>query len=183
MPIPGSRVRVLGSGFTVFHWNDGTRDQIIGFANEVRVAGVTPVADPAVIQPINALRPVEIATPGAHREGRITLVLTDLYNQAVWQRLSSLSNSNDIIDIFRTVAGMSNGITLSKIVTPPAGLANNNSGGPYIESYYECVIASVRDDETIRVETMTIDKEIELWYTYQRKHWINSPRDPSVIFA
>lgn len=183
MPIPGSRVRVVGSGFTVFHWNDGVRNHVIGFANEVRVSGVTPVADPAVIQPINALRPVEIVTPGAHREGRITLVLTDLYNQAVWQRLASLSNSQDIIDIFRTVAAMDRGITLSKYVTPPRGLSNTGNANPYIESYYECVIARVGDDETVRVESMSVDKEVELWYTYQRKHWINSPRDPSVVFA
>lgn len=179
MPIPGQRVRVGGSGFTVFHWDDGTGDKVIGFAREVRVAGVQPVAAPEVIQPLNAARPVEIATPGAHAEGTLTLVLTELYNQAIWQRLGVVANSNDIIDVMRTVAALDNGIKVSRIVNPPKGLGR----GSYMETYNECVITRVQDDETINIATMAIHKEVDLMYTYQRKHWIKSPRTVENIFV
>lgn len=179
MPVPGQRPRVLGSGFTVFHWDDGSGEKVIAFADQIQTFGVTPVADPVVVQPMNAVRPVEIVTPGAHREGRIVLTLTELYNQAVWQRLASLTNANDIMDIMRTIAAMGNGIKISKYVDPPDGIGGNT----YLETFHECVVTRIQDDEAIRVDTMTVNKEIELWYTYNVKHWINSPRDVSRIFA
>jgi hypothetical protein len=179
MPVPNQRVRVLGSGFTVFHWNPGggEADKVIGFAREVRVAGVTPVAQPSVIQPLNAPQPLEIVTPGAHTNGVLTLVLTDLYNQAVWQRLSALANSQDIVDIMRTVAARSQGIKITKWVKPPQGLQNEGfdptPGNGYAETYFDCVIARVGEDETINIEAMEIHKEVEVWYTYSKKLWIN----------
>lgn len=179
MPIQGQRPRLLGSGRTVFHWDDGAGERIIAFANQVQTFGVTPVADPQVIHPMNATRPVEIVTPMAHTNGRIVLTLTELYNQAVWQRLASLTNANDIVDIMTTIAAMNNGIKISRYVTPPTGVG----GSPYLETFHECVVTRIQDDETITVETMTVDKEVELWYTYNIKHYINSPRDVSSIFV
>lgn len=170
MPIPGSRVRT-GGVYTTFTWDDGTGEKVIAFADEVRTSGVTPVADPAVIQPLDQKRPVEIITPGAHRNGVITLVLTELYNSSVWQRLGSLANSQNLVDIFRTVAALNNGIKITKYITPPVGLANNPNGA-YHETFYDCVVARVTDDETINVTTMQINKEIEVWFTYSRKFWI-----------
>jgi hypothetical protein len=178
MPIPGQRSRVLAP-FTAFTWNDGTGDKVIAVADEVRVASVTPVAGAEVVQPMNALRPIEIVTPGAHTNGVITLVLKELYNQAVWQRLASLTNANDVVDIMRTIAAMNSGITIKKYVTPPAGVA----GGQYLESFHECVVTRVQDDEDISITSMTVNKEIELWYTYSIKGWINSTRDASRTFA
>jgi hypothetical protein len=179
MPIPGQRPRVFGSGFTVFHWDDGTGEKVIAFADQVQTFGVTPVADAQVIQPMNAVRPVEIVTPAAHTNGRIVLTLTELYNQAVWQRLASLTRANDIIDIMRTIAGSGNGIKISQYVTPPTGIGN----GAYLETFHECVVTRVQDDSTIRIDTMTVNKEVELWFTYNIKHWINSPRDVTRVFA
>lgn len=166
MPIPGQRVRAPGT-YTVFHWDDGSGQKVIGFANSAQVTSVTPVADPAVIQPLNALRPIEIVTPGAHREGRLVLTLTELYNQAIWQRLAGIANSNDIAAIMQKVAAMNNGISVTKYIRPPAGVGT----GPYHETFYECVVAAVRDDESIDVTTLRLDKEIELWYTYSKKFY------------
>lgn len=182
MPITGQRVRVGGSGFTVFHWNDGTTNHVIAFARQVVVNGVTPVATPVTVQPLNAAQPVEIVTPGAHTNGVLTLTLTDLYNQAVWQRLAGLANSSDIIDIMRTIAARGQGIQISKIVSPPAGVGGSSfDTGDYIETYHDCVIASVADNETIAIDTMTVDKEIEVWYTYSRKNWL--PRKYPLLYG
>lgn len=166
MPVQGQRVRVGGSGFTVFHWGS----QVIGFAQEVRVAGVTPVAQPVVIQPLNAAQPLEIITPGAHANGVLTMVLTELYNEPVWNRLAGLANSQDIIDIMRTVAANNQGVRITKWVQPPTGLSNR---GPYAETYYDCVVARVGDDENINIATMEVNKEVEVWYTYSKKFHVN----------
>ena len=174
MPIPGSRARVAG-GSTAFHWDDGTGEKVIAFAQTVQVQSVTPVADAEVIQPMNALRPVEIATPIAHREGRIILTMTDLYNQSVWQRLAGLAGSNDIADIMQHVAALDNGIKISKWVVPPPGVGGSAfDSGTYLETFHNCSVVRVADDETISINTMTINKEMELWYTYSLKHWIRS---------
>lgn len=166
------KVRVPG-GFTVFHWNSGSGNEVIAFADEVRVAAVTPVAPAQVIQPLNYLRPAEIVTPRAHTNGVITLVLTELYNEAVWQRLAGLSNSRDIIDIMEYVAGLDNGIRVTKFVRTP-------KGADYYETFHNCVVTRVQDDEAIRIDTMVLNKEIELWYTHSIK---NYPRLPNTARA
>lgn len=168
------RVRVPG-GFTVFHWSN-TNDPggVIGFADRVQVTAVQPVAQAQAVQPMNALRPLEIVTPRAHTNGVITLTLTELYNEAVWQRLAGLANSNDIIDIMEYMAGLDNGVQITRYVEPP-------NGQTYSETYYNCMIVRVADDEDIRIDTMTVNKEIEVWYTYSRKHWINSTPRPATF--
>lgn len=162
------RVRVPG-GFTVFHWSDNTSPgSVIAFADEVRVNSVQPVAPAQPVQPMNALRPVEIVTPRAHTNGSLVLVLTDLYNEAMWQRLAGLASSNDIIDIMEYVAGLDNGVQITKYIRPPRG-------NDYHETYYNCVIVRADDTENIRIDTMTVNKEVEVWYTHSKKNWINSP--------
>ena len=169
MPIAGQRVRVPGSGFTVFTWNDGNGDQIIAFAQQIEVAGVTPVAPAQAIQPLNATNPVEIVTPGAHTYGVITLTLTELYNQSVWQRLAGLANSQNVVQIMQTIAANNKGVTISRVINPPAGISTQ---GSYLESYYNCVITDVADNEQIDITTMVLNKVITVWYTSSFKSWI-----------
>jgi hypothetical protein len=161
MPIPNQRVRVVGSGFTVFHW----QQQVIAFAKNVSVQAVTPVAQHEVIQPLNAQRPLEIITAGAHGAGQLTLTLTELYNKKVWQRLSGLTNCLDIIDIMRTIAENGDGVKITKTVTPPAGIGN----GKYTETYNDCVVVAVQDDESVGIESMSVDKVLTIVYTYSTR--------------
>jgi hypothetical protein len=174
------RVRVGGSGFTTFNWTDTGGTHLIAYATNVQVTPVQPVAEPQVIQPLNAQRPIEIITPGAHRNGIITLTLTEIYNRSIWQRMASLAASQDIVDIMRTIAAMGSGITVTKIINPgylPAG------GGAYKEDFFGIVVAAVEEGgEQISIETMQLDKTMTLWYTYSKKSWINGgnyqwPRD------
>lgn len=161
------KVRVTG-GYTVFHWSvDGggeEKQEVIAFADTIAVSSVTPVAAAQAIQPLNALRPVEIVTPRAHTYGTITLTLTELYNEAVWQRLAGLAGSRDIIDIMDYLAGVDNGARITKYVRTPG-----NNTQDYYETFHNCVITRVADDETIRIDTMSVNKEIEVWYTHAEK--------------
>lgn len=163
-----NRVRVPGSGFTVFRWEK----RLIGFANEVNIQSPQPVAQAVAIQPLNAQRPLEIVTPGAHGPGTITLTLTELYNRSVWQRLAHLARSQDIVDIMRQVASLNQGIELMKVVRPH----HVRNAPSYHETFYNCVITAVADDETINIGTMTVDKPVTIMYTHSRKSWINGGR-------
>src|SRR4051812_35202300 len=156
------RVRV-GGGFTVFHWSNTTDvGGVIAFADRVQVQAVTPVADAIAVQPMNALRPIEIVTPRAHRHGVLTMTLLDLYNETVWDRLAGITGSNDIIDIMEYMAGLDAGVRITKFVEPP-------SGKTYYETYFNCMIVRADDSEDIRIDTMTLPKDIEVWYTFSRK--------------
>jgi hypothetical protein len=170
--MPAPRVRVGGSGFTTFNWTDATGSHLIGFADNVTVNPVQPVATPVAIQPINAQRPLEVITPGAHREGTIQLTLTELYGTSVWQRLSALSACQDIVDIMREVTSMAPGsITVTKTVKP--GFLRDPGVG-FTETFFGIVIASVEDNgEQIAIDTMAVNKNMTLWYTHSKKSWIN----------
>ncbi len=162
------KVRVVG-GYTVFHWSvDGGGEEpqeVIGFADNIRVTSVSPVAAAIPIQPLNALRPAEIVTSRAHGHGVINLFLTELYNFAVWQRLAGLAGSRDIIDIMEYLAGVDNGARITKYVRTPG-----KNTADYYDTYHNCVITRVADDEDVRIDTMNVQKEIEVWYTHATKH-------------
>jgi len=165
----------VGGGFTVFHWSNSTDPgKVIGYADRVQKTAVQPVATPVDVQPMNALRPLEIAVPRAHIHGVLTLTLTELYNQAVWQRLAGLANSNDIIDIMEYMAGLDQGVMITEYIEPP-------NGKTYSETFYNCMITRVGDDEDIRIDTMLVNKDLEVWYTYSKKNWINSPARPATF--
>lgn len=168
------KIRVAG-GYTVFHWSNNTDvGGVIAYADRVQVQSVTPVVPAQAVQPMNALRPIEIVTPRAHTNGVLTLTLTDLYNESVWDRLSGLAGSNDIIDIMEYMAGLDNGVRITKFVEPPNRPA-------YSETYYNCMIVRADDNEDIQITTLTLPKEIEVWYTHSRKSTATRPARPATF--
>lgn len=157
------RVRVGGSDFTIFHW----LGRPIAFAQEVAHTSPEPVAAPVAIQPMDARRPVQVITPAAAGMGTLTLTLIDLYGAQVWERLSGLAGSVDIVDIFMKVASLSDPIHMTKVIQPPtlAGINFNNGQAFYTETYHNCVITGVVDGEQINIGTMEILKQITVAYT------------------
>jgi len=164
--------RVAG-GYTVFHW----QNQPIAWTNSVQVTAVTPVgAGATAVQPMNALRPLEIVTPRAHSYGTITLTRLELWNKSIWQDLAGLANSNDIIDIFEYVAGLATPITVTKYVRVPG-----NAGSDRYEQFFNVVVASVDDGETVAIDTMILEKNMVLWYTHSKKSWVAAPTRPATF--
>lgn len=154
------RVRVGGSGFTVFHWNN----QLIAYAQEVSHTSPEPVAAPVAIQPMDARRPVQVVTPQAAGMGTITLTLIELYGAQVWERLSKLAGATDIVEIFQRISASADPISMTKIVEPPT--LGGTTMPAYTEIYHNCVITNVQNGETIDIATMEIRKIVTVAYTH-----------------
>lgn len=169
-----NRVRVGGSGFTVFTW----QGKIIAFARQVAHTSPAPVGPGAVpIHPLDEPFPIEVITPAAQGMGTLTLELYELYGQQIWERLGSesytgntageLAGAVDLVDVFVRQAASPNPINMVKWVRPPTLRGRNME--PYTEEYHRVVITNILDGETIEVGTMEVLKQITVAYTYMTR--------------
>lgn len=150
--------RVGGSGFTVFRW-DG---KVVGFCRQMSHTSPSPVGQATPIQPLDERHPIEIVTPAAVSMGQITLEIYELYGRKVWDSLINLAGSNDLVDIFLSVANTPTPIDLVKYIKPPEKGTGVKS---YTEIYHNTVITNVLDGEQIEVGTMELRKQVQLGYT------------------
>jgi hypothetical protein len=180
-----NRVRVAGSGFTVFSF----MGQPIGFCQQVAHTAPTPVGPGAVaIHPMDEPYPIQVITPAAAGMGSLTLNLYELYNSKVWDRLgqevgaqaittlpsnqnsqslghSILSGAVDIADIFVRIAEQRpEDLKVVKYIRPPK--IAGTPGNPYHEIFHNIVITNVIDGEQIEVGTMEVIKQITVGYTH-----------------
>lgn len=169
-----NRVRVGGSGFTVFHW----RNQPLAFARQVAHTSPSPVGPgPVPIQPMDAAYPVQVITPEAAGMGTLTLELYELYGAQVWERLGataaqqasggSFNGAVDIVNIFRIQAALRDPIHVVKYIKPPT--LRGKKMAAYTEEYHNCVITDVLDGETIEVGTMEVLKQLTVGYTHMTR--------------
>lgn len=185
-----NRVRVGGSGFTVFTFGG----QPIAFAQQIQHTSPTPVGPgPVAIHPMDEPYPVQVITPAASGMGSLTLNLYELYNSKVWDRLGAqlgyvgtpagpLGNSNngsfgnsilngavDLVDVFIRIAEQPAGtVNVVKYIRPP--LLGGTQGRPYSEEYHNCVITNIIDGEAIEVGTMEVTKQVTVAYTHMTRN-------------
>jgi hypothetical protein len=186
-----NRVRVGGSGFTVFTF----AGQPIAFAQQVSYTSPTPVGPgPVAIHPMDEPYPVQVITPAALGMGSLTLNLYELYNAKVWDRLGAklgyedgaaastgpLGSSNggsfgesvlagavDLADIFIRIAEATPGtVNVVKYIRPPLLGGNSKLAKPYSEQYHNCVITNVQDGEAIEIGTMEVIKQVTVAFTH-----------------
>lgn len=176
-----NRVRVGGSGFTVFTW----QSQPIGFARQIAHTAPAPVGPgPVAIQPMDEPYPVQVITPAAAGMGTLTLDLYELYGGKIWDRLGAkvATNNNtrvvgddattlrgavDLVDVFIKVASIPGEIQVVKYIRPP--VLKGKQVKPYTEEYHNCVITNIVDGEEIEVGTMEVLKTITVGYTHQTR--------------
>lgn len=181
-----NRVRVGGSGFTVFTW----QSQPIGFARQIGHTSPAPVGPgPVAIHPLDEPYPVQVITPAAAGMGTLTLELYELYGGKVWDRLGAKVHSNgntrvvgdddttlrgavDLVDVFIKVASIPGEIQVVKYIRPPT--LKGRTIRPYTEEYHNCVITNIVDGETVEVGTMEVLKTITVAYTHLTRGGIAS---------
>lgn len=193
MATPRNRVRVAGSGFTMFTFGG----QPIAFAQQIAHTSPSPVGPgPVAIQPMDEPYPVQVITPAASGMGSLTLNLYELYNAKVWDRLGAavsyedpnaasgvgtsastfaslgegiLAGAVDLVDVFIRIAEAPPGtVNVVKYIKPP--LLGGVQGKSYSEEYHGCVVTNVIDGEQIEVGTMEVIKQVTIAYTYTTRN-------------
>ena len=149
------RARNVGSNFTTFQY-DG---QTIAYLQSVEDSGQLAIAQAAAVQPLGYRHPVEIVTPRAVQAGTLTLVITELWHQEVWEQMSGLAGTKDIVAVFEKLASQPNYVTCQKIITPP-------DGKRYGKIYHRCVISDITDGDQVSLEKLTNQKTITVMYTH-----------------
>lgn len=117
--MPQTKVRVVGSGFTTFAYNN----RPIAFGEGVEDSGQRAFSDLGqpfqFIHPLGARHPVEIATSRVLQGGTLVLTIRELWNGPVWQQLAGLARSNNIVDIYEALARDPSYVTCTMIIKPP----------------------------------------------------------------
>lgn len=200
-PVPASRVRIAGAGFTLFMFNG----QPIAFCQQVQHTSPRPIAQPSFIQPMDEPYVTEILVPPAAGPGTLVLQLYELFGSSgkaskVWDRLGgsvgnggatpfgvsdpsnswanltpafgSFAGAVDIVDIFIAQAQLTpDKMQVTKIVRP---LSAGDQAKAYTEDYIGCMITDVADGETVQVGTAELTKQITVTYRYLQRDGKNS---------
>lgn len=170
--------RVGGSGFTAFHWEG----QVIGFAQTIAHQSPQPVAAPVAIQPMDQRYPLQIITPAAVGPGTLSVQMYEMYNRKVWDQImevvdrnhtqgeqsNRLSVYNDLVEVFIRLANIGRGISCTKVIYPPNKVQATKSQF-YADTYHNCTITDIRDDEQIDIGSMEIIKSMTLQYTHSTR--------------
>jgi hypothetical protein len=106
--------------------------------------------------------PIEIAFPAALQYGMLEISLREQWNAEVWAYLpgGAFATASDLLDIFK--AQLSGGNlgkdwTVTKIINIPGG-------GTRTITYMGIVVTNVMVDETVAIQSMTFNKNIEMMY-------------------
>lgn len=170
--------RVLGSGFTAFHW----QGKLIGKAFQISHTSPQPVAQPVAIQPLDARYPLQIITPAAITAGTLTLQRYETYNGKIWDDLmriidntntsintNRLTTYNDLAEVFIRLANIGKGISATKLIFPPNKVQKTKSQY-YADTYHNCVITDIRDDEQVQIGSMESVKVLTIQYTHSTRN-------------
>jgi hypothetical protein len=173
------RTRILGSSYTV--WT--VDDKPIVWCVEVQHQSPRTVADPVPIQPLNYIRPAEIAVARAISAGEIVMNVIETYGAKPWDYLNNLfpnansygaqtanaTNYSDLADVlhymqdYLTNADASSRIQLYRVIRTPG---NNGKPSPWYVTEFEGVrITDIRENETATTNAMQNNLTITCMYT------------------
>lgn len=164
--MPQTQVRVVGSGFTSFSY----QGKPIAFCETIEDSGQRAFSDVGggqayqFIHPLGAQHPVEIATSRVLAGGTLMLTIRELWNAPVWQQLSGLAQSQNIVDIFRVLAANPNYVTCQTIIKP-AGTERQPSRWRG-KNFHNATIVDINDGDTITVGALAVTKGITVAYTH-----------------
>lgn len=165
--MPQTKVRVVGSGFTTFSY----QGKPIAFCEGVEDSGQRAFSDLGqpyqFIHPLGAYHPVEIATSRVLQGGTLVLTIRELWNAPVWQQLSGLAQSQNIVDIFKVLAANPNYVTCQTVIKP-AGTENQPARWRG-KNFHNATIVDINDGDTITVGALAVTKGITVAYTHTSK--------------
>lgn len=158
--MPNTQVRVVGSGFSTFSY----KGQPIAFLEGVEDSGQRAFSDAGqgyqFIHPLGYSHPIEIATSRVLAGGTLNLTIRELWNQNIWEHLSGLAGTRNIVDVFRVLAADPAYVTCQTVIQPPG------SARPRGKIYNNCVVVDIADNDTITVGALAVTKGIVVAYTH-----------------
>lgn len=167
--MPQTKVRVVGSGYTTFHYKGAP----IAFCESIEDSGQRAFSDTGqpyqFIHPLGYTHPMEIATSRVLAGGTLMLTIRELWNQAVWQQLSGLENTYNLVEIFAKLAEEPEYVTCQHIIKPPGTKGQDNSNQWRRKYYINCVVVDIMDGDTVTVGALSVTKGITVAYTHTTK--------------
>lgn len=154
--MPQTQVRVVGSGFTTLSY----RSKPIAWLESFTDSGQSPVAPPESIHLLGDRHPREIAVARAIGSGYLTASIKELWNAPVWQQLSGLENSSNILDVYDALASDPTAVQCQMLIKPPG--ANYWRG----KTYMNCTVTSIDDGERVSLEAISLSRNITIYYTH-----------------
>lgn len=162
--MPQTQVRVVGSGYTTFYY----RGKAIAFCEGVEDSGQRAFSDLGqpyqFIHPLGYEHPVEIATSRVLQGGTLMLTIRELWSGYVWEQLSGMAGSKNIVDIFKVLAQDPNYVTCQTIIKPPGTESQPSKWRG--KTYQNCVVVDINDGDTITVGALAVTKGITVAYTH-----------------
>ncbi len=155
--MPESKVRVGGSGLTVFSW----QGQTLAFLQTIQDTAPTPVATAVPVQSITDEVPSEIVTARAVGPGTLRLTFYETWNESVWQKLPGFSSSFNLLDVLKTQLQLGS-ISCRKIIKVP-------NAAPRVKVYQNCMITDIDDGEQVNIASMVMPKGLTIMYTHALK--------------
>jgi len=152
--MPQPKVRIGGSGFTVFSYTGKT----LAYLQTIQDTAPTPVAQAVPVQSITDSYPKEIVTARAVGAGTLRLTFYETWNASVWQALPGLGKATNLLQVLQTQVKLGS-ITCRKIIKKPGG-------GTRAKVYHNCMIVDVDDGEQINIATMVLPKGLTIMYTH-----------------
>lgn len=151
--MPETKVRIAGSGLTVFSWGSTT----LAYCQTIAETAPTPVAQAVPIQSITDETPIEIVTARAVGAGTLRLTMYETWNASVWEQLPGMHGAHTLLDVFKRQISLGS-VTCRKIIKTP-------NGKPRTKVYQNCVIVDVDDGEQINIASMVMPKGFTIMYT------------------
>lgn len=164
--MPNTQSRVIGSGFTTLNY----RGQAIAFLARFNDSGQDPLGQPPAeaVYVIGQKHAVEIATSRVLGIGAITMTIRELWNAPVWEQLSGLEGTSDIIDVYERLAADPTEVTCQMLIKPP-GLTVWRG-----KIYHNCTVTGIDDGETVDIGTLTAARNVVVSYTHTNRFTISA---------
>ena len=162
--MPNTQVRVVGSSYTTFNY----KGQAIAFCEAIEDSGQRAFSDLGqpyqFIHPLGQTHPIEIATSRVLQGGTLMLTIRELWAAPVWNQLSGLAGTQNIVEIFARLANDPAYVTCQQIIKPPG--SESNPAAWRGKTYHNCVIVDINDGDTITVGALAVTKGITIAYTH-----------------
>ena len=148
----------VGGGYTAFTYNG----KPLIYAQVIREVAPQPVNNPMPIQPLDSPYPIEIALPAGLSLGYLEINFLEQWDAEVWAQLgANFATAGDLLDVFKAQLAQGE-VSMVKII-------NKTDGTQRRIVYQGCVVTNVTIDETVQINTMTINKAVTIAYRSRRE--------------